>query len=172
MNRGITLGLALASLSGAAMAQISISAGTYLPKDATIKNIFGSSSFAWGFGIGSANRAHRAGGGFDIAGLSLSATNNRFFTVGVTYGFEVQSGEGTEAMTYARIGSGIGYYDYNMNIGATNLRDQVFRQFTAAEAGVVLSKHVTVSAQYLLMPKLQGLDFSGLRLQAMYSFGN
>lgn len=154
------------------MAQISISAGTYLPKDATIKNIFGSSSFAWGFGLGSADRTHRDGGGFDVAGISLSATNNRFFSVGFTYGYEVQSGKNTSTMTYARIGTGIGYYDYDMNIGVNNFKDQTFKQFSAAEVGMVLSKHVTVSAQYLLMPKLQGLDFSGLRLQAMYSFGS
>lgn len=154
------------------MAQISVSAGTYMPTNATIKGIFGSSSFAWGFGLGSADRTHRGGMGFDLAGISLSATNNRFFSVGATYGYEVQSGQGTSTMTFARVGTGIGYYSYDMNIGLNNFKDNTFKQFTCAEVGAVLSKRVTVSAQYLLMPKLQGLDFSGLRLQAMYSFGN
>lgn len=169
MNRGIILGIALAALSSAAMAQISVSAGTYMPRDSAIKNVFGSSSFAWGFGLGSSDRTNRAGAGFDVAGISLSATNNRFFSVGATYGFEVQSGQGTSTLTYARVGTGIGYYDYDMNIGV-NQKARVFRQFSSLEAGVVLSKRITVSAQYLLMPKLSGLDFSGLRLQAMYSF--
>ncbi len=172
MNRGITIGLALATLSGAAMAQISVSAGTYMPKDATIKSIFGSSSFAWGFGLGKSDRTHRDGAGFDLTGVSLSATSNRFFSIGGTYGYEVQSGQKTDTMTYARIGTGIGYYDYDMLISSTNLKGRVFRQFTAAEVGVVLSKKVTLSAQYMLMPKLSGLDFSGLRLSAMYSFSN
>ena len=73
-------------------------------------------------------------------------------------------------MTYARAGTGIGYYDYNINIGASNFSGRPFRQFSVAEVGAVISNKVTVSAQYLLMPKLSGLDFSGLRLQAMYSF--
>ena len=154
------------------MAQISVSAGTYMPTSSTIKNIFGSNSFAWGFGLGSADRTHRSGGGFDIAGISLSATNNRFFSVGATYGFEVQSGQGTSTMTYARAGTGIGYYDYDINIGLNNFKGRPFRQFSAIEVGAVLSKRITVSAQYLLMPKLSGLDFSGFRLQAMYSFGS
>ncbi len=171
MNRGIIFGLALVTLSGAAMAQISVSAGTYMPKDATIKSIFGSSSFAWGFGLGTSDRTHRDGLGFDVSGVSLSATNNRFFSVGATYGYEVQSGKGSATMTYARIGTGIGYYDYDMNIGLSNLTGHVAKQFSSAEAGIVLSNKVTISAQYMLMPKLSGLDFSGLRLSAMYSFG-
>ena len=172
MNRGIIFGLALVTLSSAAMAQISVSAGTYMPKDATIKSIFGSSSFAWGFGLGSSDRTHRNGLGLDLAGVSLSATNNRFFNVGATYGYEVQSGQNSATMTYARVGTGVAYYDYNMNIGQSNLTGRVFRQFSAAEAGVVLSKKVTLSAQYMLMPKLSGLDFSGLRLSAMYTISN
>ena len=170
MNRGIIIGLALATLSSAAMAQISVSAGTYMPQNSTIKSVFGSSSFAWGFGLGKADRTGRNGLGLDVSGVSLSATANRFLSVGATYGYEVQSGKGSATMTYARIGTGIGYYDYDMNIGASNFNGKVFRQFSAAEAGVVLSNKVTLSAQYLLMPKLSGLDFSGLRLQAMYSF--
>lgn len=172
MNRGIIIGLAIATLSSAAMAQISVSAGTYMPKDSTIKNIFGSSSFAWGFGLGKADRSNRAGLGFDVAGIGLSATNNRFFSIGATYGYEVQSGEKTGTLTYARVGTGLGYYDYDMNIGLNNYNGKVFRSFSAAEVGVVFSKHFTINAQYLLMPKLSGLDFSGVRLQAMYSFGS
>ena len=170
MNRGIIFGLAFATLSSAAMAQISVSAGTYMPRDTTIRNVFGSSSFAWGFGLGKADRTNRAGLGFDLSGVSLSATNNRFFSVGATYGFEVQSGKGTATMTYARVGTGIGYYDYDMNIGINNYHGKVTKQFTAAEAGVVLSNRISISAQYMLMPKLSGLDFSGLRLSAMYAF--
>jgi hypothetical protein len=170
MNRGIIIGLALATLSSAAMAQISVSAGTYLPQDATVKGIFGSSSFAWGFGLGRADRTNRAGQGFDISGVSLAAPSNRFFSVGATYGYEVQSGKGTATMTYARVGTGLGYYDYDLNIGVTNYSGRVVKQFSAAEAGVVLGNHITLSAQYLLMPKLSGIDFSGLRLQAMYAF--
>ncbi len=171
MNRGIILGLALVTLSSAAMAQISISAGTYMPKDATIKSIFGSSSFAWGIGLGKADRTNRAGFGFDVAGIGMTATNNRFFSLGATYGYEVQSGSKSETMTYARVGTGIAYYDYDMNIGLNNFKDQTFKPMTVAEAGVVLGKHFTVNAQYLFMPKLKGLDFSGARIQAMYTFG-
>lgn len=170
MNRGIIFGLAFVTLSSAAMAQISVSAGTYMPRDTTIRNVFGSSSFAWGFGLGKADRTNRAGLGFDLSGVSLSATNNRFFSVGATYGYEVQSGKGTATMTYARVGTGIGYYDYDMNIGINNYHGKVAKQFTAAEAGVVLSNRISISAQYMLMPKLSGLDFSGLRLSAMYAF--
>jgi hypothetical protein len=161
MNRGIIFGLAFVTLSSAAMAQISVSAGTYMPRDATIKSVFG---------FGKADRTHRNGLGFDLSGVSLSATNNRFFSIGGTYGYEVQSGKGSATMTYARVGTGIGYYDYNMNIGLSNLTGRVAKQFSSAEAGIVLSNRVTLSAQYLLMPKLSGLDFSGLRLSAMYSF--
>ena len=75
-------------------------------------------------------------------------------------------------MTYARVGTGLAYYDYNMNIGPSNLTGRSVKQFTAAEAGVVLSKKVTLSAQYMLMPKLSGLDFSGIRLSAMYTITN
>jgi hypothetical protein len=172
MNRGIIIGLALATLSSAAMAQISVSAGTYMPQNSTIKGVFGSSSFAYGFGLGRADRTNRAGLGLDVSGVSLSATNNRFLSVGATYGYEVQSGKRSATMTYARVGTGIGYYDYDMNISSSNFRGKVFRQFSAAEVGIVLSSRVTVSPQYILMPKLSGLDFSGLRLQAMYSFSN
>ncbi len=170
MNRGIIFGLAFVTLSSAAMAQISVSAGTYMPRDATIKSIFGSSSFAWGFGLGKSDRTHRDGAGFDLSGVSLSATGNRFFAVGGTYGYEVQSGQGTATMTYARAGTGIGYYDYDMFVSSTSQKGKVFRQFSSAEVGVVLSNRVTLAAQYMLMPKLSGLDFSGLRLSAMYSF--
>lgn len=136
-----------------------------------MQSIFGKSSFAWGVGLGRADRSHRDGLGFDLVGISLSATNNRFLSIGGTYGFEVQSGSTSGTLTYARVGTGIAYYDYDMNISSTNYKAQVARSISVAEVGVVLGKHFTVNAQYLFMPKLQGLDFSGARIQAMYTFG-
>ncbi|HLO97301.1 MAG TPA: hypothetical protein VK171_01790 [Fimbriimonas sp.] len=170
MKRLLILGIGTAVLASFASAQVSFSVGTYMPRDAAVKNIFGESSFAWGFGLGAAVREGRAGAGLDVSALSLSATNNRFFSIGATYGYELQSGQGTDVLSYVRAGTGLAYYDYNLNVGAVNSKSKSFKPLTIAEAGVVFSNRITVSAQYLFMPKMDGFDFSGLRLQAMYAF--
>lgn len=169
MKRFLILGIGTAVLASVANAQLSLSAGTYMPRDAAVKAIFGDSSFSWGFGLGEASREGRAGQGFDFSGLSLGATNNRFLSIGGTYGYEIQSGQGSDALSYARAGTGLAYYDYDLNVGQNNFSNKTFKSFTIVEAGIVLQKKLTLSAQYLFMPKLDGFDFSGLRLQAMYS---
>lgn len=170
INRLAILGLATLGLAGAANAQLAVSAGIFSANDSAVRDVFGSNSFAWGFGLGRADRSNRNGGGFDFVGLSLSAPNNRFSTIGATYGWEVQSGPGSNTMTYARANTGIAYYDFSLGAPLTPSSDRYFRPITTFEAGVVLSKQFTLSAQYLLMPDAGNLNFSGFRIQALFSF--
>ena len=170
INRLATLGLATLGLAGAANAQVAISAGVYSANDSAVRSVFGRNAFALGLAFGRSTRDDRAGGGFDLVGLSLNAPGNRFQTVGVTYGFEVQRGNDTNAMTYFRANAGIAYYDFSLSAPLAPSTDRYFRPITTLEAGVVLSKRFTVSAQYLLMPDAGNLNFSGFRVQALFSF--
>lgn len=169
INRLAILGLATLGLAGAANAQLAISAGIYSANDSTVRSVFGSNAFAWGFGFGRADREGRAGAGFDFVGLSLSAPNNRFSTIGATYGFEVQRGNDTNAMTYFRANAGLAYYDFSLGAPLVPAQDRYVRPITTLEAGLVLSKRFTLSAQYMLMPDAGNLNFSGFRIQALFS---
>lgn len=169
INRLAILGLATLGLAGAANAQLAVSAGIYSANDSAVRDVFGSNAFAWGFGFGRADREGRAGGGFDFVGLSLSAPGNRFSTIGATYGFEVQRGNDTNAMTYFRANAGLAYYDFSLGAPLVPAQDRYVRPITTLEAGVVLSKRFTLSAQYLLMPDAGNLNFSGFRIQALFS---
>ena len=169
INRLAILGLATLGLAGAANAQIAISAGIYSANDSAVRSVFGSNAFAWGIGLGRADRDGRAGAGFDFVGLSMSAPGNRFQTLGATYGFEVQRGNDSNAMTFFRANAGIAFYDFSLSAPLTPAVDRYFRPITTLEAGVVLSKRFTVSAQYLLMPDAGNLNFSGFRIQALFS---
>lgn len=170
INRLAILGLATLGLAGAANAQLSLSAGIYSANDSAVRDVFGNNAFAWGLGFGRADRAGRAGGGFDLVGLSLSAPGNRFQTFGATYGFEVQRGNDTNTMTYFRANAGLAYYDFSLGAPLVPAQDRYFRPITTFEAGVVLSNRFTLSAQYLLMPDAGNLNFSGFRIQALISF--
>ncbi|MEI7576060.1 MAG: hypothetical protein WCK51_04145 [Armatimonadota bacterium] len=169
INRLAILGLATLGLAGAANAQLALSAGIYSANDSAVRDVFGSNAFAWGLGFGQADRAGRAGGGFDFVGLSLSAPGNRFSTIGATYGFEVQRGNDTNAMTYFRANAGVAYYDFSLGAPLVPSQDRYVRPITTLEAGVVLSKRFTLSAQYLLMPDAGNVNFSGFRIQALFS---
>jgi hypothetical protein len=169
INRLAILGLATLGLAGAVNAQIAISAGIYSANDSAVRNVFGRNAFALGLAFGRSTREGRAGGGFDLVGLSLNAPGNRFQTVGATYGFEVQRGNDTNAMTYFRANAGLAYYDFSLSAPLIPADDRYFRPITTLEAGVVLSKRFTVSAQYLLMPDAGNLNFSGFRIQALFS---
>ena len=169
INRLAILGLATLGLAGAANAQLAVSAGIFSANDSAVRDVFGSNAFAWGFGFGRADREGRAGGGFDFVGLSLSAPGNRFSTIGATYGFEVQRGNDTNAMTYFRANAGLAYYDFSLGAPLVPAQDRYVRPITTLEAGVVLSKRFTLSAQYLLMPDAGNLNFSGFRIQALFS---
>jgi hypothetical protein len=170
MNRGWFLTLGVVALSAAANAQLSVSAGIYSAKSSAVRSVFGNNAFAFGFGLGSPDRSGRAGLGADFAGLSLNAPGNRFFTIGSTYGYEVQSGQGTNTLTYARAGAGLAYYDYSFTGTALGTsRARTFKPITTFEAGVVFSKQFSISAQYLAMPSLGGNDLSGFRVQATFS---
>jgi hypothetical protein len=170
INRLATLGLATLGLAGAANAQLAISAGFYSANDSSVRSVFGSNAFAWGIGLGRADRSNREGGGWDLVGLSLNAPGNRFQTFGATYGWEVQSGRDTNTMTYFRANTGLSYYDFSLSAPLTPSTDRYIRPITTFEAGVVLSKQLTLSAQYLLMPDAGNLNFSGFRVQALFSF--
>jgi hypothetical protein len=171
MNRGWFLALGVIALASSACAQVSISGGIYAPNSSSVRSVFGSNSFAWGFGLGDVGRVGRAGVGFDFAGLSLSAPGNRFFSIGTTYGYEWQDGQKEGTMKYARAGVGLAYYDYSLNAaefgGASSGRS--FKPITALEAGIVFNRQFSISAQYLMMSKVEDVDFSGFRLQAMFS---
>ncbi len=169
-NRLAVLGLASFGLIGAANAQLAVSGGFFSANDSAVRNVFGSNTFSWGIGLGRADRANRNGGGFDLVGLSLSAPGNRFSTFGATYGWEFQSGQDSNTMTYFRANTGMSYYDFSLGAPLTPAADRYIRPITTFEAGVVLSKQLTLSAQYLLMPDAGNLNFSGFRVQAMFSF--
>lgn len=170
VTRLAVLGLAVLGLGSAANAQLAVSGGFYSANDSAVRNVFGSNTFAWGIGLGRADRRGRAGGGFDLVGLSLSAPNNRFAAFGGTYGWEVQSGADTNSMTFARASTGLAYYNFDLNAPLTPAKESYFRPITTFEAGFVLNKQFTISAQYLLMPDAGNLNFSGFRVQAMFSF--
>lgn len=179
MKRLSLLGLAAFGLANAAFSQVNVSAGLYMPNDGTVRDIFGTNTIAYGFGFGRADRAGREGLGFDFSALGLNATNNRFFMLGGTYGFETHSGKrtGEKTFSYARAGAGFGYYDYslNYNFGGGNAFQgdgRYLRPLTSIEAGWVLDRKLTLSAQYLLMPDAGNLNFSGFRIQAVLSLLN
>lgn len=163
--------LSALAVTSVAHAQFSIGGGTFLPRDARVRDVFGSNTFAWGPGFGPVDRAGRQGFGFDGTGLIMNATNNRFFALGGTYGFEWQSAKpDTSQVYYARVGTGLAYYDYSINaVGVGLFSGNRFSSITTAEAGIVFNRRLTLSAQYMEMPKLSGVDFSGLRLQLNFA---
>jgi hypothetical protein len=170
MNRGWFLALGVVAMTSAAHAQFSLSGGVFAPRSSAVRSVFGNNSFSPGFGFGDPMRRGRAGAGFDFAGLSLNAPGNRFFGIGGTFGYEVQFGQDTSSLKYARVGTGLGYYDYDLSaLSLGNQSGRTVRSLTALEAGIVLNNQFTISAQYLIVPKIGGVDFSGMRLQAMFT---
>jgi hypothetical protein len=177
----LSLGIASLATFGAAQSDgpnlslvPSLSAGTYYLNNANTRAVFGKSPFAFGIGLGTANRAGRAGLGGDITGLSLDVNGNRFQMLGYTFGIESQTGDPNDAVRfYGRAGAGLGYYNWRFidaRLGTANSGSR-FMPLSTVEAGVLFGKNFSISAQYNILSKVRGNDFSGLRLQASISFG-
>ena len=172
MTKALFAGLGLFTFAAVSHAQISLGAGFYLPTGGAAQDIFGKSTFSSGIGFGSANREGRSGFNFDVTGLGLSNGSSRFFALGATYGFEKQMEIDTHYTAYGRIGTGFAYYDYSINdVNYGVFSDRFIRNINTAEVGIVINKNFTISAQYIQQPKIKGLDYSGLRVQAMFSLG-
>jgi hypothetical protein len=174
MHRGLTLSLVVLSLGAHASAQINLSAGAFLPKSKAVRDVFGSQAFSPGIGFSDPMRKSLAGLAFNGSANQISASGgNRFFALGMTYGYELQQGQGTDSMFYSRVGTGVAYYDYRFNsplLGAAVSR-RSFKQISTLEAGIVLNKRITLSAQYQLTPKLDGVDMSGWLVSVMFTIG-
>lgn len=149
--------------------QIGVGAGLYFPTNSLMKEVFSTSIVTYNIGPMTTNRNGRKGFGFDFNGQGLQASGSRFFMLGLTYGYEWQSAEidSDNRLYYARVGAGPAYLDYDINSPSNGVvsSGRGINALTAFEAGVVLSKRITLSATYTLLSKRDGLDFSGLRVQ-------
>lgn len=175
MNRIAVVSFAAVVLAGSAFAQfgggpqgLGAGAGLYVPTDSLIKNIFGDQITTYNFGLVQPNRRGRKNFGYDINLQGVGARGSRFLSLEGTYGYEWHfAEEDAKALPYFRIGAGPNLLDYDITspLVGGNLRRTTIGGVAAAEAGLVLNGFTSLSAQYVLMSKSQGLDFSGLRLQ-------
>ncbi|HWD37733.1 MAG TPA: outer membrane beta-barrel protein [Fimbriimonas sp.] len=170
MKRALTF-LALAGLSGAAMAQqqqdplsqiqIGVSPGWYLPTSKDLQDAFGAQIFTLGLGPVSTSRpvSNKLSPTFNIIGADRDG--NRFLQVPVTLGYEWHFGDDkSSTFPFARLDAGLSYYNFDIGSASGSGVGYV----GSATVGYVLSQNLQVSAKYYLFQDRDGINFNGLQL--------
>jgi hypothetical protein len=151
-----------------------VSVGIYIPRDAETRAALGDNIMRFGFGNVRAQRTGnlKIGTEFDI--ISASRGGNRLMMIPVTIMAEQQlpMGESSGFTPYVRGFAGAAYIDYSIVASDGNRHaSRVIRPTYGAEAGVVLTDRVRLSARYNIFPRTGGFDFSGTQLSATISVG-
>ncbi len=170
-HRSFILVAALA-FAGAANAQnpldIGASVGVFMPSSRVMRDAFGSQVLR--FGLGSVGR--QSTGNFKIGTemdiISANKNGNRLFIVPFTFNAEQQLATSGALRPYIKPFAGLAYIDYGINTFGGRQDNKLIRLTYGAEAGIVLSEKLRLSARYNIFQN-SGLDFSGLTLSATFS---
>jgi hypothetical protein len=151
---------------------LGVEAGAYFPTDGKIRDAFGTSIFKVGFNYGNAGRQAdkwRLTANFNF--ISAAKDGNRFFLLPVTAAMGRMFGQpGDSSRPYVRVGAGVAYMDYAIDVSDTVRRSgRKILPTAGVEAGVVVGDRLRFAASYNWFSKTDGFDFSGFQLTASYS---
>jgi hypothetical protein len=183
LNKGLTLGLlGIAAMATSGMAQqqqgdtnqnfLGIEGGFFMPTDSVMRGLFGTSVPALGFSVGNqGNQADKWRLTANFNFVSANKDGNRFFILPVTAAIGRIFGDTKQSMRpYVRVGVGMAYMDYSLNIGPGNTpAAKRFAPVGNAEVGVIIGERFRIAAAYYWLQKVNNLDFSGLQLTLSYS---
>lgn len=175
------LGSALAlAVFGAAFAQnpggsgtyLGLEAGAYFPTDSVIKDVFGATLPRIGINFINNNQPNKLKPQFNFAVIGASRNGNRFLAIPVTAGVGQQFGNtGSSTRPYYRVGAGVAYLDYSIDATGSNRIQNSRVAFCAnAEAGILLSERIRLSAAYNYFSKSDDFNFSGYELKLSFLF--
>ncbi len=169
---GLTCGLAGLSLAGSKTdggPGVAVEAGAYLPTSSKIQDALGKQITTFGFGPGTI--ANPKGGTLspDFAFITARKNGNKLFILPVTMTYQKTLGDAATAnvVPFVSVGAGLAYFDYSIRdqAGVRTAAKKIGLTGTAS-VGVVISKRLTLSAEYNVFSKQDGLDFNGLKLTA------
>ncbi len=152
---------------------VGISVGVYKPTSANIRQDLGDQFMSFGLGGATSKRPEQGAITPEYHFISARGNGNKLFMLPLTYGYEMHFGADNNSKTlpYLRPFVGIAYFDYSITDFATGQHASA-KQFggtAGAEAGVILSKKLKITAAYNYFTKANGLSFDGITLSATYS---
>ena len=151
---------------------LGVEAGVYFPTDPTIRDVFGTSVAKVGFNYGNFGRQAdkwRLTGNFNF--ISANKDGSRFFLVPVTAAVGRMFGQpGDNSRPYVRVGAGLAYMDYSVEVSSVDRRRaRKILPTAGAEVGVVIGDRLRLAGTYNWFAETDGLDFTGFQLTLGYS---
>lgn len=158
-----------------------IKVGFFMPTDGEMRDMFGSTVFAFGISMDDFSRQPdkwRLTADIDfITGRNDPNDNdlipeNKFFAMPLTASVgRVFGSDSSKMRPYVRFGAGVAYMDYSVTRPSTGERFSVKRGLPTAnaEAGLFISDRIRIAARYDWFAETDGFDFSGLQLTATFN---
>jgi hypothetical protein len=152
---------------------LGLEAGAYFPQDSTIKTIFGATLPRFGLSFINNSQPDKMKPSFDFSVIGANKNGSRFLCIPVTIGLGQQYGApGSGSRPYWRVGAGAAYFDYSIDPNNTGNPTAAHKiGFTGvAEAGILISERIRLSASYNYFSKQDNFDFSGFDLKVSFLF--
>lgn len=151
---------------------IALEAGAYLPTSSALQDALGKQITTFSFGPGVIANPRQGTSSPEFAFITARKNGNKLFIVPLTLGYQKNLGAGPDSqfVPYVKVGAGIAYYDYSIrDSSGVKTAAKRFGLTSNVAVGLVISKRLTVQAQYNVFSKADGLDFNGLRLTASFT---
>lgn len=152
---------------------LGLEAGAYFPTSTVIRNVFGSTLWRAGINFINNSQPDKMKPSLNFSIIGANRDGNRFLAIPVTFGVGRQYGAvAANVRPYWRVGAGASYFDYSIDVNnAGNPISATKFGFTAvAEAGILLSDRIRLSASYNYFSKQDDFDFSGFDIKLSFLF--
>lgn len=152
---------------------LGLEAGAYFPTNSVIRDVFGSTLPRIGINFINNNQPNKFKPSFNFGVIGANKNGSRFLAIPVTVGVGQQYGHpGSGSRPYWRAGAGAAYFDYSIDQNNTGnpIAARKVGFCGVAEAGILLSERVRLSAAYNYFSKQDDFDFSGWELKVSFLF--
>ncbi|MBN8689161.1 MAG: hypothetical protein J0L72_00070 [Armatimonadetes bacterium] len=166
--------IAVAAFATGAFAQeqprlgLQLGLGVFYPNSAYVRSTFGDSWTRISIAPGTMGAYKGSGLDWDINAISVGRNGNRLFIISPSVGFYKTFGNSPSNVPYFAARLGGAYVDYRVGLGD----DKYFTTSANAEIGTTINNRINLNVRYDFFPKRNGLDFSGLSLNARFVLVN
>jgi hypothetical protein len=151
---------------------LGVEVGLFMPADAEMRDIFGNSMFRWGFGPVTVAPPGTTALTPTFGLIVANRDGNRFTAIPAHLGYTMALGDRrTQTLPYARVAAGVTYLDYAITRPGAGERfsGRTISPSGSLEAGLIFGNNIRLSAQYIMLGRQDGFNFSGFQIGATFS---
>lgn len=151
---------------------IGVEAGIYVPSDARIRDVYGSTWFSFGFRPMRLDQYRKPKLDGNIGIVTRSAGGNKLAIVNLSGGYSRPLGDPNgSTVPFVAVRVGPSYVDYALTDNGTRRSGKKIVLGGNVEVGALMNERIRFSVRYDLLSQVDGLNFNGLSVGLAYVVG-